>query len=392
MRPSEGFHVESGAICRPLRVREVRTSRDLRAFVDIPWRIHAREPNWIAPPRASIAAALDPRKHPFHRHSTVSCFLAERAGRPVGRIAAIVNARHNAFHDERTGFFGLFECEDDSAAAAGLIETAAERLEAAGLTRMRGPMSFSTNEEIQAPGVLVDGFDKPPMIAMPYNPRRYAVLLEGAGLRKCIDLLAYCLDEARPSERLRRAADVSARRRGAGRVGLRPLNLSRLDEEIGAIKSIYDSAWNANWGFVPMTDAEFAHAAKAFRAVIDRDLCVIAEADGEPVGFLLAVPDLNQALRHLPDGRLLPFGFLKVLHHRRRIDAFRILTLGVKRGYRKQGIDTLLYLRTWEAAASKGYKRAEASWILEDNRDMRNALEKMGARLEKRYRVYELVF
>lgn len=372
-----------------LRIRELGTGRELRSFVDVPWRIHAADPLWIAPPRASIAAALDRRKHPFHQHSDVSYFLAERGGTPVGRIASIVNRRHNAFHQEHTGFFGLFDCEDDPEAAAKMIETVAARLRASKLTQMRGPMSFSTNEEIQSPGVLVEGFDRSPAIAMPYNPPRYAPLLEGAGLRKCIDLLAYGLDDTRPNERLKRAAELLAKRRGTGRVIVRPLNLRRLGQEIRLIKAIYDSAWRENWGFVPMTEAEFAHAGKLLRPVIDPDLCLIAEAEGRPVGFSVAVPDLNQALKRIPDGRLLPFGFIKLLHYRRTIDAFRILTLGLKPGYRHQGIDALLYLRTWEIGARKGYKHAEASWILEGNRDMRNALEKMGARVEKRYRVYE---
>lgn len=372
-----------------LRIRELRGARELRAFVDAAWRIHSREPLWIAPPRSTIAAALDPRKHPFHQHSDVSYFLAERAGLAVGRIASIVNRRHLAFHRERMGFFGLFDCEADPEAAAALIDTVATRLRAAGLTQMRGPMSFSTNEEMQSPGVLVEGFDRPPAISMPYNAPYYAPLLEDAGLRKCIDLLAYGLDDTRPHDRLLRSVELLAKRRGAGRVTVRPLNLRRLGQEIRVIKAIYDSAWRSNWGFVPMTEAEFAHAARLLRPVIDRDLCLIAEADGQPVGFSLAVPDVNQALKRIPDGRLFPFGFVKLLRYRRTIDAFRILALGLEPGYRHQGIDALLYLHTWETGARKGYKHAEASWILEDNRDMRNALEKMGAHVEKRYRVYE---
>jgi GNAT superfamily N-acetyltransferase len=379
-----------GASGGGLRIRELGGARELRAFVDAAWRIHSQEPLWIAPPRTTIAAALDPRKHPFHQHSDVSYFVAERDGATVGRIASIVNRRHNAFHQERTGFFGLFDCEDDPDAAAKLVETVAARLKAANMTRMRGPMSFSTNEEIQSPGVLVEGFERPPAIAMPYNPPRYAALLEGAGLRKCIDLLAYSLDDTQPHARLKRSAELLAKRRGAARLTIRSLNLRRLGQEIRIIKTIYDSAWRRNWGFVPMTEGEFAHSAQLLRPVIDPDLCLIAEAEGQPVGFSLAVPDLNQALQRIPDGRLFPFGFVKLLHYRRRIDAFRVLTLGLKPGYRHQGIDALLYLRTWEIGARKGYKHAEASWILEDNRDMRNALEKMGARVEKRYRVYEL--
>lgn len=372
-----------------MSVRAIGEGRDLRAFVDVAWRVHADDPRWVSPPREAVASALDRRKHPFHRHSDVHCFIAERHGRPVGRIAAIVNRRHNAVHGERVGFFGLFECEDDRDAAAALVDAAAERLRAEGLTSMRGPMSFSTNEEIQAPGVLIDGFDRAPMIAMPYNPPRYAALLEGAGFRKCVDLLAYGIDEPEPHGRLRRAAALAAKRLGTSRITLRPLDFRRLDREIRAIKSIYDSAWSENWGFVPMTDDEFAHAAKAFRPVVERDLSLIAEADGEPVGFSLVLPDLNQALKRLPRGRLFPFGFLTLLRYRRSIDAFRIITLGLKPGYRNRGIDALLYLKMWEIGARKGYKHAEASWILESNRDMCNALEKLGARVEKRYRIYE---
>ena len=368
------------------QVRELPPGASLKPFMDVAWRINAGDPCWVPPLRLSLATLLDRRKHPFHQHADVAYFLAERDGTAVGRIAAIVNHRHNDFHEDRTGFFGLFECEDDPATARALVDAAAAWLRGRGMERMRGPVNLSTNEEASSPGVLVDGFDTPPTIQMTHNPPFYGALLEGAGLAKTKDVLAYWLDDPTPPERLVRGFERIVAREG---VTIRPLDLKRFRAEVDTIKGIYNAAWARNWGFVPMTDAEFDHMAKEFRPVVDPELCLIAEVRGEPVGFSLALPDLNQAIRKLPNGRLFPFGLFRLLWEKRRISGFRVITLGFKPGFQHHGLGAALYLRTWQTGAAKGYRYGEASWILEDNWEMRRPLEKMDFLAYKTYRIYE---
>jgi GNAT superfamily N-acetyltransferase len=367
----------------PLVVEPLPRGGSLREFVQLPWRVNRGDPHWVPPLRKSVRTLLDRDRHPFHRHAEVEYFLARRGGEPVGRVAAIVNHLHNEFHEERTGFFGFFEVLEDAEAAAALLESAAAWLRGRGMDRMRGPTSFSTNEEV---GVLVEGFDAPPTVLMTHNPPYYGSLLERAGLRKEKDLLAYWHQGGQPTERLLRGSERIAARAG---VRIRTLDLKRFREEVELIQEIYNSAWARNWGFVPMTEAEIAFMARELRPVVDPDLCLFAEVEGKAVGFSLALPDVNQALRKLPSGRLLPFGWLRLLRELRRIRVFRVITLGLRPGYQHSGIGAGLYLRTWSEGLRKGYQGAEASWILQDNLEMVQAIEKMGWKEYKRYRIYE---
>jgi GNAT superfamily N-acetyltransferase len=370
----------------PLRIREIAEGESLRRFVDVAWRVNTRDPQWIAPLRMSVRTLLDRRKHPFHHHADVAYFVAERGGETVGRVAAVVNHIHNDFHGERTGFFGLFECDDDPQAAGTLLMAAADWLRRRGMERIRGPFNLSTNDEAGSPGVLIEGFDSAPTVMMSHNPPYYARLLEAAGFEKTKDLLAYLIEDQTPPERLVRGVERLTSRAGAT---IRGLDMRRLDEEISTIQDVYNSAWSRNWGFSPMTDDEFRFMAKDLRPIVDPELCLIAEVEGRAVGFSLALPDLNQALRKIPSGRLLPFGIVHLLHTRRKINGFRVLTLGFRPGYQHLGLGAALYLRTWQVGAAKGYVYGEASWILEDNQDMRRPLENMGARVYRTYRVYE---
>jgi 8-amino-7-oxononanoate synthase len=358
---------------------------ELKAFIDVAWRVNRGDPAWVPPLRRNVKALLDRRRHPFHRHAEVAYFIARRDRDVVGRVAAIVNRRHNEFHGDRTGFFGFFDATNDDDVAGSLFQAAEMWLRKRGLDRMVGPVNFSTNEEC---GVLVQGFDWSPAVMMPHNPRYYSELFERAGLSKAKDLLAYRLENGDgPPARLTA---------GLHRVGLddrqgiriRPLDLRRLSDEIQIIRRLYHAAWEKNWGFVPMTDDEFEHLARELRPVVDPGLCFIAENDrDEAVGFSIALPDVNQAIKTL-NGRLFPFGFVRYLRSRRKIDNLRILTLGVDPRYRRRGIDAALYLRTWRTGQAKGYRTAEASWILEDNWPMRRAVERLGGRCVRTYRIY----
>ncbi|MFQ5888543.1 MAG: GNAT family N-acetyltransferase [Gemmatimonadota bacterium] len=371
-----------------IRVVPVRSRTERRAFLRLPYRIYRRDRNWVAPLLHDMRVMLDPERHPFHRHSEVQPFLAVEGGRPVGRISAIHNRRHVEFHREPVGFYGFFECVDDQAVADALFDAAGAWLGERGLETMRGPTSFSTNEQA---GLLIEGFDRPPVIMMPYNPPYYPVLTEGAGFGTAKTLVAYVHADQRPPERLLRAEKRLGRRYG---VRLRGLRMDRFEEELDHIRRIYNAAWEKNWGFVPMTDAEIAFMAKELKPLVkkDPDLVMMAEnVAGEPIGFALCLRDYNVALAPAR-GKLFPFGVFKILWkvaRAKRIHGARVLTLGLLPEYRGRGIDSLLYLRIFRKGTAAGITEAEFSWVLEDNEPMRRPLERIGARVYKRYRVYD---
>ena len=366
-------------------VNRVEGRADLNAFIKLPWRIYRDDPHWVAPLLMDVRSVLDRSKHPFHKHADVEYFLARRNDVVIGRIAAIVNHVYNEFHGELTGFFGLFECADDAAAARALLDTAEEWLLARGMKRVLGPMNLSTNDELGSPGFLIEGFDTPPTVMMSHGRPYYGALAEGAGYTKAKDLLAYWVEGGEPPERMVRITDRLAR---SVNMKLRALDMKRLDEEVEVIQEIYNSAWERNWGFVPLTAEEILHLARQLKPVVNPHLVALAYIDDEPVGFVLGLPDLNQALRHT-NGRLFPTGLFKFLWHRRDIDHIRVLTLGLKPKYRLRGLDAALIVHVFREAAKYVQPRGECSWILEDNFEMRNGLERMGGHAYKRYRVYE---
>ena len=333
-----------------------------------------------------VRTLLSRTKNPFFQHGEAEYFLAEDAsGRTVGRIAAIRNDAHGTHHPDEThvGFFGFFECVNDQAVADALFTAAAAWLRSRGFTVMRGPASFSTNDEC---GLLVDGFDTPPTIMNPHNPRYYADLVERAGFAKARDLLCYEGSGDAPPQRLVEGARKMAER---ARVRLRPLDMKRFWAEVELVKALYNASWEDNWGFIPLNDAEIMHLAKALKPVVVPELAVFAEIDGKPIGFALSLPDFNVALKHNPSGGLFPFGLLRILWYRRKISRLRILILGVLKEYRRTGASVLLYEWTWREGNRLGYFWGEASWILEDNPAMRNALEQMGFHVYKTLRMYD---
>lgn len=327
-------------------------------------------------------------RNPFFDHAEAEYFLAERDGAVVGRIAAIANRLHNETHHDRVGFFGFFESVNDPAVAAALLDRAAAWLRGRGFEAMRGPASFSVNDEC---GLLVEGFDRPNTIMMPYNPPWYAGLCEDAGLRRVKDLLAYEGGHpehyVEPPQRITRAVEIGQRRFG---ITLRPLRLRQFRAEVERVKELYNRCWEANWGAIPMTDREIDHLAAQFRPVVVPDLVPFAEKDGKPIGFGLALPDLNQVLRRYRRGHLLPAA-LELLWalKARRIRGARILLLGVLPEHRGKGIDAMLYHWIWTRAAKHGIYWGEAGWILEDNPQMNAGLVKMGFRHYKTFRLFE---
>jgi len=366
-----------------LVVRAVRSRRDLGRFLRLPWRIYDGNPHWVAPLLVERRAFLDRRKNAFFGHSDAELFLAERGGEVVGRIAAIENRRHLETYADGTGFFGFFECVDDREVAQALVARAADWLRGRGLRRLRGPMSFTINDEC---GLLVDAFDRPPVLLMSYNPPYYRKLLEGAGFVKSQDLFAYRMDvPERVPERLAAAAAAVAARG----IVVRKLDFARFDEEVEKVHRIHSQAWAENWGAVPLTVAEMRALAAELEPLADRDLVFLAEEAGEPVGVSVTVPDIHQALK-LAHGRLLPFGLVRILWARRRIDAVRVLIMGVLPGHRFRGVDAAMYARTMEEARRKGYRWGEMSWVLESNPVMCRIVERLGGERYKTYRIYDL--
>jgi GNAT superfamily N-acetyltransferase len=368
----------------PLRVEPEAGRRDRREFASLPYRLYRDDPVWVPPLRMADRKTMDRRRNPFFRHAEAQHFLARRGDRVVGRIAACENRRHNEFHGDRTGFFGWFDCEPDPEAARALVEAARGWVAARGLSALRGPVCYSTNDVC---GVLVDGFEDRPAILMPWNRPDYDALLRGAGLSPAKDLLAYWVPATTPvPDRFERVCERALSRSG---VSIRTLDPRRFADEVRVVKDLYNRCWERNWGFVPATDEEFDHAAKDLKFLVDPRMFLIAERAGKPVGFAGVVLDLNQALVGL-DGRMLPFGWARILVRKRRIRRVRILILGVLPEARGKGIDAAFFLRSIQGARACGYDGGEASWILEDNVRMRADLESVGAQVSKRYRLYEM--
>jgi GNAT superfamily N-acetyltransferase len=369
-------------------VRQISSIKDKKAFVRLLWDIYQGDPNWVAPLMMDRLKLIDEVKNPFYRHADVAWFLAEDEGRPVGRIAAIVNNNHNSFYHDRVGFFGFFESYHDQKIADALFKSAEAFLRSKGMTASRGPANPSFNDEA---GLLVEGFDRPPVMLMTYNPKYYAELIEHAGYKKEKDLYAWALSqEGAHSAKLERVAKALQER---NKITVRSFDKKHFAREVDIIKRIYNAAWENNWGFVPFTDAEMDFLAADLKQVFDPDIVLFAEMNGEPVGFGLSLPDINQSFHAgstIPPGIMnLPSGVWKLLTKKKAIDTVRILVLGVLKEFRGRGIDALLYWETMERAKKKGYNFGEASWVHEDNEPMNRAAQMMNGKKYKTYRVYE---
>jgi GNAT superfamily N-acetyltransferase len=373
-----------------VEIISVESSRDLRRFIDLPWKIHSRaaHPQWVPPLRIAVRDALDKKANPFYRQADRQLFLALRDGRPVGRIAAIENRAHNEFHADRVGFFGFFECKDDQDAATALFSAAERWLCGRGLDTMRGPMNPSTNHEC---GMLVDGYHEHPMIMTTWNPPYYPALVESAGFTKAKDLLAYFFPREgdRVFELPERYRAHAERALKGDRLTFRDLDLKNFDQEVARCWEIYNSAWEKNWGFFPMSHESFLHEAKVLKYIIWPEFAFIAEVNGEPAGFMIIVPDFHHAFKAVGNGRLLPTGLFKLLTAKRHLHSGRIMILGAKAEYRRRGIFALFANEMFERAKVHRITGAEASWILEDNDKLNRPLTAMGAREYRRWRIYD---
>jgi GNAT superfamily N-acetyltransferase len=379
---------------KSVQVEPVQTRQDLEDFIRFPFELYRGDPNWAPPLLSQRRHLLEAKHNPFFDHSDVVLWLARRQGRVVGTISSHVDHLHNKVHEEKIGMFGFFEAVNDYAVAEALLSTARDWARQQGMVALRGPLSFSQNDEC---GLLVDGLDGPPMVMMPYNPRYYVEFLERFGLTKAMNLYAYFGDLAQfggdPNnlpEKLVRVTDKVKARAG---ITLRFLDMKLFDEELGEAKKVYNKAWQKNWGFVPMTDAEFDKLGADLKQVLDPHLAVIAEIDGEPVGVVVAVPNVNQVLKYL-NGRLFPIGWIKALWYARKVDQARLMILGVVEEHRGRGIESLLIFETFKAAIQNGYQGMEMSWILENNDMMNRVVQNLGdaygVHVYRTYRIYQM--
>lgn len=372
-----------------LEILPVERNRRLSEFIDVPWRIPAiaRHPTWVPPLRMMVKDLVDTKADPFYRRADRQLWVAYRDGRVVGRIGAIENRAHNEFHGDRVGFFGFFESVDDSEVARRLLDAAANWLKGRGLSAMRGPMNPSTNHDC---GVLIEGFDEHPVFLTSWNPPYYDALLQNGGMATAKDLVGYWLPYGEPGFQVPpRVEALAARAKERARLTFRDIDPKRYWHEVELCWEIYNSAWERNWGFVPMTRDEFLFQAKGLKPLLIPQFAFIAEVNGEPAGFMLCVPDFNEILKRIPSGRLFPFGLFRILGGKSKLRRGRIMALGIKQQFRSGSILPVFMHESLRRAVAYGSTGAEASWILEENSAMRQPIDAWGGRVYRKWRIYE---
>lgn len=386
--PAAGRGLTAAAATVPrstaVEVTPVGDRRALREFIDLPFRLYADDSHWVPPLRREERKFLS-RANPYVGRNPTQLFVARKGRQIVGRIAATVCRGHNAYHRELAGFFGFFECDGDPATAAALLDAVAAHLRDQGMEVMRGPFNFTTNHTC---GLLVEGFDGPPLIDMPYNPPSYADLLEAQELVKAKDLVAYWIDLEEDSPE--RTALLQTVRRTPPGYRVRDMHLKGrgLERDMETFHDLYHHAWRNNWGFVPLDREEYDYLLERLRPALAPGFSHVAEVDGEPAGMFLGIPDLNQVLPVL-NGRLTPHGLLRAWWAQRRVDAARLLLTGIYEEYRGTPVAALLLHRCLEAARARGCRGMEVSWVLEDNEPANRFFLKHGLHVYRRYRIYE---
>ncbi len=361
---------------------------EMKAFLELPWKIYAQDPNWVPPLRKEVAKLLDPKAHPFWQFAEQKLFLAQRGTEMVGRVAGIVDHNYNRFHDERMGIWGFFECANDLEAAAALMGAVEEWLRGQGMTFLRGPLNPSTNYEA---GLLVEGYQQRPVFGMTYNPPYYLELLESCGFSKAKDLLSFWVDRHwQPPpwvERLARRISKKAN------IQMRPIRVREdFHTELKYVKELYHEAWFDNWGFVPMTDAEWEEVGHSLARVMDPGLAFFMLDGQEPIGVGVVIPDINPLLKRL-NGKIGMLGWLKFLLYRREINGLRGLIFGIRKKYRQMGLPLLafdhLFRTIIENPKYKGYQYIELGWNLEDNDLINQWYLDGGAKVNKRFRIFQ---
>ena len=369
-----------------VEVRPVRSRRELMRFIRLPWRLYRNEPLWVPPLISERKHHLDRDRNPFFEHAEAEYFLAWRDGEVVGRITAQVDRRFNEYQDNDWGLFGFFEAEDDPEIASALLEAAEGWLRERGRDRMVGPMDFNTNHEV---GLLIEGHERRPQILENWHHPYYKALIEGYGMTKVMDLLKWYLNVSDRDQKLlpvmEELADKLEPEHG---IRIRHIRKRNFEDGVRRFMEIYNSAWEKNWGFVPLTENELQAYAKELKPIYDEHWGMYADKDGETVGAALTLVDYNQVLKKM-NGRILPIGWIKALFARPKIDCVRVFALGVKPEYQHAGVAAGLYVEHFKMAASTPQTWGETGWILENNVPMNRGMEAMGGEVVKRYRLFE---
>lgn len=371
------------AISNKNEVVRLTEKKEIKKFIDFPYHHYTDNKYWVAPLLIEQKKLIDTNKNPFFKNAEIALFMLYHNGSPAGRIAAIIDHRYNEFHKTLTGFFGFYECNNNQLKSDLLFDAAETWLKDKGMEQVLGPASPGMMDEI---GILVEGFDKYPTILMPYNKPYYDKLIKNSGYHAEMDLLSYLVtQDSVDRDRANRAVEIVKRRLPG--IHIRKIRLKDIHKEVKIVQEIYNSAWKDNWGFIPLSNEEFAALADDLKTIVDDNFAHIAEIDGSPVGFSIAFPDLNQILRKM-NGRLLPFGIFKLLWNRKKIDKIRTALMGVIPEYQGRGIDVLLHREAIENGLKKGVYSSEVGWIIESNVNMVRVAEKIGGTIDKRYRMY----
>ena len=373
-----------------IRINVVNDRNSFNLFLDFPYKLYKNDSNYVPELRIAQRDILDKKKNPFFQHAEAEYFIAiDDNGKTVGRIAAITNDKYVEHWNENYGFFGFFECINDQEVANALFDSALNWLQENGIDGLYGPMNPSTNDQC---GTLIDGFDTPPYIMMIHNKDYYQTLLDNYGFSKKMDLFCYHLIRNEVPQKLLDLAKKIEERLSKNGIVIRKVNFKDIKNETRKIHHIYNKAWEKNWGFVPMTPTEFEKLVKELKIVTTPDLVYIVEDNGEPVAFVACLPNINEVTIKIRNGRLLPFNIFRLIGFKKKVKSVRVLTLGLIEKYRKTGIDACLYAKSYEGAKKMGYEEAEGSWILENNVMMNRALQNIGGRVYKKYRIYQYNF
>ncbi|ESU22640.1 hypothetical protein FEDK69T_18980 [Flavobacterium enshiense DK69] len=367
-----------------VEVKEVKTRQELKKFIQFPQKLYKEDPNYVSELQLSMEFMLT-RKNPFLQHSQIALFLATINKEIVGRIAAIHNTIHLEVYNDNTGFFGLFEAIDSVEVAQVLFRSASDWLKEKGMTQIVGPTNLTTNDSC---GFLFDGFEYRPMVMMPYNFKYYNELCEQCGFEKRMDLYSYEIKEKPVLEKYENVLKRCFQKMNDSGLKIRSLSMKHFNEDITKLRNVYNKCNINNWGFIPLNEKEFFSMANDLKRIAPTDCALVVEKDDEFIGFVVAVPDINQAFQHVANGKLLPFGFLKLLWYKQKINEARIMILGVLKEYSGQGIDLALYHKITEVLHSHNIYRAEASFVLENNTTMNSILQKIEGKRIKEYRIY----
>lgn len=357
----------------------------LKEYIDFPHELYVGDDMYVPELFMAQKDMFNREKNPFFEHAEVASFLAKKDGKTVGRISAILNRNYNEYHNSNVGFFGFFDFVEEFDVAKALLDAAADWNRNKGLDAMLGPTNFSTNDTA---GILIDGFHEPPKIMLTYNKPYYASFMDRYGATKEMDLYAYILYTDKASEKSIRLAQTLEERLEKQGITFRNINMKNFHQEVAHIRDIYNNAWSKNWGFVPWTDAELNHLAEELKMIVNPEWVYMAEENGQPVGFALTLPDINEITKSFKKGRLFPFNIFKLLFGKKKTKFVRILALGVKENYRRKGIEAIFFAKNILQARKDNVIAGEVSWVLENNVEMRTSAEKLNSELYKTYRIY----